>query len=104
VKLPNTTVADGEIKSRVIRAVNQFFDVTRWDFGETFYFTELAAFVHQQLAGVIGSFVIVPQDEEASFGDVFEVTAAPDEMFISTAQVTDVEIISSNTSGNLRIR
>lgn len=104
VKLPNTTVADGEIKSRVIRAINQFFDVTRWDFGETFYFTELAAFVHQQLASIIGSFVIVPQDEEAQFGDVFEVTAAPDEMFISTAQVTDVEIINSNTAGNLRMR
>jgi hypothetical protein len=104
VKLANSTVADGEIKSRVIRAINQFFDVTRWDFGETFYFTELAAFVHQQLASVIGSFVVVPQDEDASFGDGFEVTAHPDEIFISTAQVGDVEIISSNTSSNLRIR
>ena len=104
VKLANTTVADGEIKSRVIRAINQFFDVTRWDFGETFYFTELAAFVHQQLASIIGSFVIVPQDEEASFGDVFEVTAQANEIFVSTAQVSDVEIIESNTSGNLRMR
>jgi hypothetical protein len=104
VKLASTDMADGEIKSRVIRAINEFFDVTRWDFGETFYFTELAAFVHQQLATVIGSFVIVPQNEEASFGDVFEVTAQSNEIFISTAQVSDVEIISSNTSNNLRIR
>jgi hypothetical protein len=104
VKLPNTVVADGEIKSRVIRAINQFFDVDRWDFGETFYFTELAAFVHQQLASIIGSFVIVPQDEEAQFGDGFEVTAHADEIFISTAQVSDVEIINSNTAGNLRMR
>ncbi len=104
VKLSNTPVSDGEIKSRVVRAINDFFDISRWDFGETFYFTELAAYVHQQLATVIGSFVIVPQNEEASFGDVFEATAAPDEIFISTAQVADVEIISSNTSGNLRIR
>lgn len=104
VKLPNSNVADGEIKSRVIRAINQFFDVTRWDFGETFYFTELSAFVHQQLASVIASFVIVPQDEEASFGDIFEVTAQSDEIFISTARVSDVEIINSNTSANLRIR
>lgn len=104
VKLANTTVADGEIKSRVIRAINQYFDVTRWDFGETFYFTELAAFVHQQLASIIGSFVIVPQSEAAEFGDIFEVTAQPDEIFISTAQVGDVEIIASNTSTNLRMR
>lgn len=104
VKLPNTNYADGEIKSRVIAAVNDFFDVNRWDFGETFYFTELAAFIHQRLAGVIGSIVIVPMDEEASFGEGFEVTARSDEIFISTAQVTDVEIIGSNTSSNLRIR
>ena len=104
IKLANTTVADGEIKSRVIRAINQYFDVTRWDFGETFYFTELAAFVHQQLASIIGSFVIVPQSESAEFGDIFEVTAQPDEIFISTAQVGDVEIIASNTSSNLRMR
>ena len=104
VKLPNTNYADGEIKSRVIAAVNDFFDIDRWSMGETFYFTELAAFVHQRLAGVIGSIVIVPMDEEASFGEGFEVSARSDEIFISTAQVTDVEIIGSNTSSNLRIR
>lgn len=104
VKLPNSALSDGEIKTRLIAAVNTFFDVTRWDFGETFFFTELAAFIHQQLASVIGSVVIVPMDEEASFGEVFEVKASSNEMFISTAQVSDVEIINSNTSANLRIR
>lgn len=104
VKLANSTLADGEIKSRIIGAINRFFDVTRWDFGETFYYTELAAFVHQELAGIIGSIVIVPMDEEASFGDGFEVRSRSDEIFISTAQVTDIEIINSNTSANLRIR
>ncbi len=104
VKLANTTLADGEIKSQIINAVNEFFDVNRWDFGETFFYTELAAFIHQQLAGQIGSVVIVPLDEEASFGDGFEVKCRSDEIFISTAQVTDVEIINSNTSSNLRIR
>lgn len=104
VRLPNAQLSDGEIRSTVINAINQFFDVTRWDFGETFYFTELAAFVHQTLAGSIGSIVIVPMDEEASFGDNFEVRCRSDEVFISTAQVEDVEIISSNTPANLRIR
>lgn len=104
VKLQNTTVSDGEIKSRVIRAINEYFDVTRWEFGETFYFTELAAFVHQRLASVIGSFVIVPINDDASFGDGFEVSARSDEIFVSTAQVADVEIINSNTADLLRIR
>ncbi len=104
VKLPNASLSDGEVKARLIAAVNKFFDVSRWDFGETFYFTELAAYIHQELAGVIGSVVIVPMDEEASFGDGFEVRARSDEIFISTAQVGDVEIINSNTTANLRIR
>lgn len=103
VKVANTTVSDGEIKSRIIRAINQFFDVSRWDFGETFYFTELSAFVHQQLASIVASFVIVPLNEESSFGNLFEVSAQPDEIFLSTAQVSDITIISSNNQGNLRI-
>jgi hypothetical protein len=104
IKLANSSLADGEIKARLIDAVNRFFDVSRWDFGETFYFTELAAYIHQSLAGIVGSVVIVPLDEEASFGDNFEVRARSDEIFISTAQVSDVEIINANTSANLRIR
>jgi hypothetical protein len=104
VKLNNSNLSDGEIKARLIASVNQFFDVTRWDFGETFYFTELAAYIHQSLAGIIGSVVIVPLDESASFGDNFEVRSRSDEIFISTAQVADVEIITANTTANLRIR
>jgi hypothetical protein len=104
VKLASSPLSDGEIKSRVIRAINEYFDVNRWDFGETFYFTELAAYIHQQLAGVIGSVVIVPQNEHSSFGEGFEVRCRSDELFLSTAQVGDVSIINSNTPTQLRIR
>ena len=104
VKLPSSPLSDGEIKSRVIRAVNDYFNVSMWDFGETFYFTELAAYVHQQLAGVIGSFVFVPTNEDSRFGEGFEVKCRSDEIFLSTAQVSDVIIINSNTASNLRIR
>ncbi len=104
VKLSNGSLSDGEIKSRIIRAINKFFDVKWWEFGQTFYFTELSAFVHQQLSGEIASFVIVPLTEDSSFGDGFEVKSLPNEIFISTAQVSDIEIIESNTSINLRMR
>lgn len=104
VKLPGTSMSDGEVRSRVVRAMDTFFSVDRWDFGETFYFTELAAYVHQQLAGVIGSFVIVPLDAEASFGDGFEVRCRPDELFLSTARIEDVTIIGANTPRVLRMR
>ena len=103
VKLPGATLADGQIKANVIKAINQFFDISLWDFGETFYYTELSAYVHQQLAGQIASIVLVPMSADSNFGDGFEIKCRSDEIFISTAQVTDVQIIKSNTSTNLRI-
>lgn len=104
IKLPDSPYSDGEIKSRVVRAINEFFDVTRWDFGETFYATELIAYLHAQLATIIGSVVPVPVNEASAFGEGFEVRCRSDEIFISTAQVHDVVIINSNTAANLRIR
>jgi hypothetical protein len=104
VKVANSTLSDGEISSQVIRAVNNYFDVKNWDFGETFYYTELAAYIHQQLANIVASVVVVPTFGDSNFGDGFEVRSRSDEIFISTAQVTDVNIILSNTATNLRIR
>lgn len=103
VKLPNSAMSDGEIKSRVIRAINQYFSATLWDFGETFYYTELAAYLHQQLASVIASVVLVPTQDTGRFGNGFEVRSRSDEMFLSTASVQDVTIIESNTPDNLRM-
>jgi hypothetical protein len=103
VRLANSSMSDGEIKSRVIKAIDEFFKAERWDFGETFYFTELAAYVHQQLAISISSFVLVPESDTGVFGDGFEVQSRSDELFISTAQVTDITIIQSNTPTNLRM-
>lgn len=103
IKLPNSTLSDGEIKSRVITAINNFFDVNNWDFGETFYFTELAAYIHTQLPTAISSVVIVPLASDSTFGDLFEVRCDSDELFISTAQVSDIVIIDDNSMTNLRI-
>jgi hypothetical protein len=104
VRLVNEVVSDGEIRTRIITAINTFFNVGNWDFGETFFYTELAAYIHQQLSGLIGSVVLVPLNSDAAFGDGFEVTCRSDEIFISTAQVSDIVLISSNTAVNLRIR
>lgn len=104
IKLPDTTISDGEIKSRIIAAVQNFFDVNNWDFGETFYFTELAAYIHKELVNAISSVVIVPLRESQAFGDLFEIRCNPDEMFFSTANVNDVDIIPVNTPTSLRIK
>ena len=104
VRVTNAAVSDGEIQSQIIAAINTYFAVGNFDFGETFYYTEMAAYIHQQLAGLIGSIVLVPLASDAAFGDGFEVSCRADEIFISTAQVSDIVLIPSNTAVNLRIR
>jgi hypothetical protein len=104
VKLPNTTVTDNEIRSGVIQAIDEYFDVANWDFGESFFYTELSAYIHQRLANVVASVVIVPQKQESVFGNLFQVKAEADELFLSTAAVSDVEIVRNLTETNLRVR
>jgi hypothetical protein len=103
ITVPTSTLSSGEITSQIVRAINNYFSVQYWDFGESFYFTELAAYVHQQLPNIIGSIVLVPTFSGASFGDLFEIQCRSDELFISTAQVSNIIIINSNTPNNLRI-
>jgi hypothetical protein len=103
VKTPGTTVTDNEVKSLVIQAVNEYFSLANWDFGQSFFFTELAAYIHLQLATIVGSVVITPLNAQSKFGDLFEVTCASDEIFISGARVTDVQIVPALTESILGI-
>jgi len=103
VRLANATVSDGQIQTQILAAINAFFAVAQWDFGETFYASELTAYVHLQLAGLISSFVLVPSAADAAFGDGYEISCNADEIMISTAQISDIVLISSNTASNLRI-
>ena len=95
VKNPRTNVTDAVIKTRVIAAINEFFALDNWDFGDSFYFTELAAFVHNQLAPDLLTVVIVPNQSGQSFGSLFQIDSAADEIFISGATVNDVSIITA---------
>ena len=95
VKNSKTNVTDAVIKTRVIAAINEFFALDNWDFGDTFYFTELAAYVHNALAPDLLTVVIVPNQSGQGFGSLFQIDSAADEIFISGATVNDVSIISA---------
>ena len=95
VKNKQTNVTDAVIKTRVIAAINEFFALDNWDFGDPFYFTELAAYIHNQLAPDLLTVVIVPNQSGQSFGSLFQIDFAADEIFISGATVDDVTIISA---------
>ena len=103
VKVPGTTVTDNEVKSQVISAIDEYFDISNWDFGESFFYTELSAYIHQKLAKIVASVVIVPQKDDSVFGNLFQVKGESDELFLSTATVGDVDIVRNLTDTNLRV-
>jgi len=95
VKNTKTNITDAVIKTRVIAAINEFFALDNWDFGDTFYFTELAAYIHNELAPDLLTVVIVPNESGQGFGSLFQINSAADEIFISGATVDDVSIITA---------
>lgn len=102
IKMPGTAMTDNEIKSKVLAAIDEFFAIVNWTFGETFYFTELAAYIHTKLAGSISSVVLVPQGTSTTFGDLFQVSSGANELFISSATIDDIDIITQLTDVNLK--
>jgi uncharacterized membrane protein YgcG len=83
------------LKTRIIQAINEFFALDNFDFGDTFYFTELAAYIHNRLAPDLLTVVIVPNQAEQGFGSLFQISGSSDEIFISGATVDDVVIIDA---------
>ena len=101
VKNPNLVINDNELKSNVISAINRFFALDNWDFGDKFYFSELSSYVMNQLSPELVTFVIVPVQDSQAFGSLYEIKSESDEIFISGATVNDIEIIDSITASRL---
>jgi hypothetical protein len=97
IKSPATTASDSQIRSSVLSALNSYFTIDKWDFGDTFYMSELTAYLHVQLAGLISSVVLVPADPNQTFGDLYEIRSAPNEIFVNGATTNDIIVISALT-------
>ena len=95
-------LTDNQVKTRIVETVQTFFDINVWEYGETFYFSELAATIHQALKSEIDSVVLVPQYALHQFGDMYQVLAREDEIFQADIGVEDIEIIQSFNAINLR--
>ena len=102
VRAPRSTASDAEIKSQIIAAVDRYFTLDKWDFGDSFFFSEMAAYLHEQLGTIISSVVLVPLNPLKTFGDLYEIRCAPNEIFVSSATVADVEVIDALTQTNIR--
>ena len=84
--------------------MNSYFDINNWDFGDVFYFSELSAYLHAQIGQMVSSVVLVPDDPSKSFGDLYEINAAPYEIFVNAITANDIVVISSLTPAELQIR
>ena len=102
IKAQNSTASISEIKSSVVTEMNSYFSIDKWNFGDTFYFSELAAYLHRQLGTIISSVVLVPLDTQKSFGDLYEIRSQPNEIFVNAADITNIDVIDALTSTNLR--
>ena len=102
IRAQNSTASTSEIKSSVLAAMNEYFSIDKWSFGDTFYFSELAAYLHRYLGTIISSVVLVPLDTQKYFGDMYEVRAEPSEIFVNGATIDNIVVIDALTSTNLR--
>ena len=102
IAAPNYTGSTSQIQNLVVQYLNQYFSLALWDFGQTFYFSELSAYLHQQLTGIVSSVVLVPLNQSKYFGNLYEVRCAPNQIFVNGATVANIEVITALTSTNLR--
>jgi hypothetical protein len=102
IRASNSTASTSEIKSAVVSAMNTYFSIDKWNFGDTFYFSELAAYLHRTLGTIISSVVLVPLDTQKYFGDLYEIRSAPNEIFVNGATINNIDVIEALTSTNLR--
>lgn len=103
VRSADRTLTDNQIKTVLVTTVRNFFDVTKWEFGETFYATELITAIQMALPSEISTVVIVPVLPQNHFGTLFQVSAREDELFYPDIDVSDVEIVSSLNADTLNL-
>ena len=98
----NTNASNNQIQNLVLATMNAYFDIANWNFGDTFYFSELAAYIHAKIGTYVASVVLVPLNLQSTFGDLYEIQCAPNQIFVNGATVNDIEVITTLTSTNLQ--
>lgn len=103
IKSSATTASDSEIRSSVLSMMNTYFSIDNWNFGDTFYFSELSAFIHSSIGDIVSSIVLVPNNPLLKFGDLYEIHSSPYEIFVNAAQANDIMVISSLSPSELQV-
>lgn len=91
----NRKLTNNQIKTIIVDAVRKFFDINKWEFGQTFNFTLLASYIHNILPIELDSVVLVPTSATHIFGDLLQVFCKDDEIIQASISVNDIEIVES---------
>ena len=94
IKKVGAGYTDSEIKTAVSTKVNEYFVIDNWEFGDTFYFSELAAYLHKELGDYISSVVITPKYASNTFTNLLSISCALNEIFMAVTTSSDVKIIT----------
>jgi hypothetical protein len=94
-------ISDNQLKTNVLTAINEFFALENWDFGDSFYFSELVAYVMTRTTPFLSNMVIVPRQPDLHFGSLFEIKAESDQIFINGTTTDDIEIITAITANTI---
>jgi len=95
------STTDNELKTKILAAIENFFSLENWEFGQTFYFSELSTYIMNSLTPDITNFIIVPK-AEIPFGSLYEIACQSNEIFINGASINDIEIIDAITANQIK--
>jgi hypothetical protein len=95
IRTDSRALTGNQIKTKVVDIVNEYFDINNWEFGEPFYFSKLASYIHGQLPSDIASVVFVPTYRNHVFGDLMQVVAKEDEIIQPSISVDNIELVES---------
>jgi hypothetical protein len=95
IRQSSTNASDSEIRSTVLEAMNEYFNINNWDLG---------AYLHAECGELISSAVLVPNDPSKSFGDLYEIKCMPYEIFVNGASANDIQVVAALTPAELQIR
>ena len=103
VQSSSSTASPTDLQTRILSAINDFFAIENWDFGQTFNFGELSTYVMNVITPDITNFVIVPKSSNSAFGSLFQITCQSNEIFVSGATVNEIQIVNSLTASELNV-
>ena len=103
VKNTTRVINDDDLKVRIVNAIDEFFDINNWDFGDRFYLSELITYITNSVSPDISNITILPRQANQRFGNLFEIQSNADEIFVSGTSVDDIEIVSSISTKELQI-